>query len=541
MAQKIIGIDIGSSGIKIAHLDPGNKKGDGDGVRFRTEIFADNKKSLNERQEEIKQIFTRFKEAGDLTADTFVCGLSDAKTQMLRLEVPFKDEKKLAAILPGLLDSALPFDIDEIMYSWRVLHTPTDKNYALVAFTKKSNVKSLIQVLNDSGIDPKKIYLNACSGFFINNALFSSNNIFSAERGVLAAVDIGRHESTISFFTETEIVASRTIKKGSLVVEDKLSQLLDLSSEAAGDLLASGLVYQSGAAGAGETRELKIQESIEALLKTLGLSLVQTVQAVSTEFGLPLKGVMLMGGGSRISHIDQYFSELLGVPFYAFHDVKDSPKLRSLAYSNEKAAMLLKDPSSAMALGLAMGVLDKKTSNVFNFRSGEFQWRGQFNFLRGRTKPLVLWTCLVLFSLVFNYGVKSSLLSSEIQRLSKDQIDFCKKTVGPKAKSNRLCKSMMQEVISKDSGEDIPEFSAANIYLEVARVLSNKDKVKVTELDITSKTVRLRGTADKFETVDAVVANLQKGKCFANIEKGRARQEQGKINFQVNLDLDCGA
>jgi Tfp pilus assembly protein PilN len=99
----------------------------------------------------------------------------------------------------------------------------------------------------------------------------------------------------------------------------------------------------------------------------------------------------------------------------------------------------------------------------------------------------------------------------------------------------------MQETIVGQGDLGIPEWSAADVYLELARTVPTDIKIKITDLDISDLKVRFSAETSSFEAVEQVVAALAQSHCLSKVEKSRTRQTQtGAIQFQINLEVNCG-
>jgi len=88
----------------------------------------------------------------------------------------------------------------------------------------------------------------------------------------------------------------------------------------------------------------------------------------------------------------------------------------------------------------------------------------------------------------------------------------------------------------------VPETSATDTFLEISRRLpyATELKRKVTELDITSERVRLKGTTVSYDAIDTMVERLQGGRCFSLVEKGKARNVNADtVEMNVTINLDC--
>lgn len=144
--------------------------------------------------------------------------------------------------------------------------------------------------------------------------------------------------------------------------------------------------------------------------------------------------------------------------------------------------------------------------------------------------------------LAFNGYARYFDISRRETKLVQQQNEVCKKILGQDLRSGERCLAMMNEQISMGSGEGgIPEISAIDPYLSVIGATPKDVTVKVKELEVTTDKVRMKGETDGFEAVDKIVAELQKGQCLTNVQRGPARKSGDKVGYSVTVDVDCDA
>lgn len=247
-------------------------------------------------------------------------------------------------------------------------------------------------------------------------------------------------------------------------------------------------------------------------------SILREVRQTFLSLERPIEQVYLVGGGSLAPNIDSEFSKILGMP---------TQILKPFGLS----------PIFALALSYALiGQTLNEKHNRFNLRRDEFAFRSDVKFVTGHARTLSIWGLILLGLIVVNYGARRYFLSARIDNLRQEEQTLCKKVTGEAA-----CLSKMKKALAKDKQDKIPDMSALDIYLEVSNALPTNVQVKLTDLDIGNNAVRLSGDTADFESVDLLVAALSKARCFKNVEKGRARQAQSKVDFQISMDVDCGA
>ena len=121
------------------------------------------------------------------------------------------------------------------------------------------------------------------------------------------------------------------------------------------------------------------------------------------------------------------------------------------------------------------------------------------------------------------------------------QAAACQTITGQAIDSGARCLRIIQEQVGGKAAEGIPPRSAVDAYLEISNRIPADVEVKISELDINEDRVRIKGETKDFDAIDRIVDGLRKGKCLANVSKGKARNVNDGVEFQLSLDLDCQA
>lgn len=267
----------------------------------------------------------------------------------------------------------------------------------------------------------------------------------------------------------------------------------------------------------GNEKHLLLARSV---LKSDAASVLRELRQTLIAFEQPVQKIFLVGSGALTPEIESELARVLGIPVEV---------LKPLGLS----------PSFAIAACYALiGQTRSEKLNRFNLRMGEFAFRSDMKFASARTKTFGTWAAVLLILLLVNFMARRYFLGTRIDDLRKSEEAVCTQVMGDsKAKS---CLSAMKKAIAQGKQDAIPNMSAVDIYLEIAKDLPSNMKLKVTSLDIGNDGVRLSGDVADFESVDTVVAGLSRGRCFKNVEKGPARQSQSGVSFQISMDIDCG-
>ena len=89
----------------------------------------------------------------------------------------------------------------------------------------------------------------------------------------------------------------------------------------------------------------------------------------------------------------------------------------------------------------------------------------------------------------------------------------------------------------------LSQTSSIEILAETTTRIPTETAAKITEIEMTSGRMRIRGTVDSFDSVDKLTASLKTYKCFANISKGRTerdpKSQSQRISFTLDVEVNC--
>ena len=545
MAKQIIGLDVGSYSVKVAHLEDRGRGGEYQVVRYAEKRLSDFSAEASEeavammQRQEAALVF--LKEQGFLPSYVTVAGLPGSEAQVRLMRVPFSNVKKIQAVLGGLLDSQLPFDVDTLVLSWFSL-TPEmslmeklkDKGGPaetdiLVAMARRESVALYLDLLKKGGADPKYLTFKAAALIFLlQYVLRKPSPLVSLQPGSLCAlVDIGHRSTGFCIGDASRLLSVRSVLRGGYDTSLLWSKRQNLSlEEAEQQKIEQGFIETDN----DKAKMLEGHLLSEALKETY-LPILREVQQTALSLKEQKQGelthVFLVGGGSKVKNLDVFASQMLGHPVTV---LTESVSMEGTGAGIEAAL--------ATSYGIC-GHLSSKKQNQFNFRKEEFAWTGEYSYMRQRAKSLGLWA-VAFFACVIFYGLlQNSMTSKELNALLLRESAACERVLGKKVEGGARCLSMMKSQIAGQGGLGIPEYTASDVYLEVARVLPGNVSIKVTEFDVGDSNIKLAGETSSFESVDQIVQALTQARCFINVEKGRAHQSTQVVEFQVSADINC--
>lgn len=517
MARRVIGLDIGTYSVKVARLEARTRGAGFDLISYREVLLsrfmdAEHEKTEQELQSEA---LDELKIMSQLDGSWVATGLPSAEAQIRSLEVPFSNRKKIEAVLPGLMDSHLPFPVENLLYTWVSVREKDEKSHLLVGFARKEAVAKTLEHLHKAELDPRFVTFKAAALFDLLGQVVPKE---SAQQSMYCIVDIGHKSTGICIGDKERIHLARSIPRGGYHVTQAYSQMEGIS-------LADAEKQKIAA--------MELTPSISQAYYPIAREIRQTILAMEAETHRKLEGIFLVGGASKALGLPEFLSSLLGVrvslidKFSQFH--------LSPAVSGRTNSI----PPAEAGLALSYAIMCENASNReprFNFRKDEFSFSGEFDYMRQRARTLVAWSCVVLFLFAISGSVRNFFLTRRVEFLTEMQRQLCKQITGSPLDGTNCLIEMRNEM----ARTQIPKWSATDAYLELAKAIPPSIELKVTNLDVSSDLkIQLTAQAPGLDTDTAVVDAIKQNACFHKVEKSGKKQIQSGTQFVVKAEFDC--
>jgi general secretion pathway protein L len=534
MSRRVVGLDLGAYSVKLVRLECGKSIPKFEIIDAVEEVLpCDDERDLLEKQ---KEAIIKLHQQGFLEAEILATGLESYEGQMRTLPVPFLEIRKIEATLPGILEAEVPFNIDDMIMSW---HKIEEQNKELekaeggtirIAFGKKQAIARNLKLLQPLSIDPRIMHLSSTALYELSRELgfekFSSKlNANDLDKTLSTIIDFGHRTTNLCVFDESGIKFSRSFLRGGKKLTEDIANALAIPFCEA-EKLKHENVNLLGQANFAQD-EIANQVAL-AHYKEICQEISRTFISLKTSGFPAINCVTLVGGSIVMDGFKEYFSNSLADFNLSIQTLTDIVP--------EKIS------SSAMGLPLAFALSCLQVhakDNRFNFRKDEFVWRGELDFLRTKSTPLILWSLVLICSLTILWSASSLVLKKENEHVENSLKNACSDILGQRNIAPKKCLTQMKEQITASVDVGIPNFTASDIYLKMAEVLPKDLNITISELDILEKKVRISAETTSFENIDKIVANLNKISCLINIERGRAQQKDSLVKFNLSGDIEC--
>lgn len=525
MAETILGIDVGSSCIKMVQIErtlQGTVLKKAVRVPTRCEagcpasasdVPAADKGATEGNSPFLKlarSIVEAVEEHG-LSSDRIVLGVSLRTVFLRQLRFPFSRSAKIAQVLDFELEGQLPIPMEDVFTVFRKEEkTATGEQAVLAGAMLIKELEGRIEAF-------RAVKLNL---EIIDLSWHGTMALLRHESGVVPQnvilVDLGWNTTEVLLVRHGRIVAHRFAPSGmrAFVPEEvrnrwneqgEMLPFVDLSEDAI------------------HAWARQIKPLIDFLTMSEEHSDTKTEQLV------------LCGGGSLVPGMDSALEVLTHIPAQCIEHLKT--QFFSVLPDLAGRASLF---HAAAGLALRAGMSDLG----FNFRTGIFAPQTTFKDRKKRLVGIAVGFLLVvgvyagtLISGLYAKEHQLDMLNQEIQSLAHTTLPNVRQGMRP-AQYISILKDRLGGEDGQDLGDEQSRASAIKAMGEISSLVDTTFKVTLGMMTLDGRKVRLSGSADGFATVETMKQRLQSSPIFSNvvIKGAKSVGKDGSVQFTLELD-----
>ena len=350
-ARPIVGLDIGSSSVKICVLKP-TKKGFAlqsfgmvplpseaivDGALMNSSVVTD---AIGEL---VRSHKVRIKECA--------IAISGNSVIIKKINLPSMTADELDEQIRWEAEQYIPFDINDVNLDVQILRpaaTPQAQMDVLLVAAKKDMINDYVQVVTEAGLIPTICDVDT---FAVENAFEQNYDISLTETIVL--VNIGAAKANINVLSKGVSSFTRDINVGGNAFSEEIQKRLNVSYDEAEALkIGGGTKDQDGV----------VPQEVEAVIQQVNEQVASEVQRTldfyaATSADNQFARVYISGGSAKLSSLAKTLEQRIGAP------VEVMQPFRRLEIDDRKFdAEFIKNlaPQAAVSVGLAMRFLGDK-------------------------------------------------------------------------------------------------------------------------------------------------------------------------------------
>jgi type IV pilus assembly protein PilM len=340
-SKPIVGLDIGSSAIKLVEVE---KKRNGWLVRSFSSVTLPEDTIVDgeivNQAAVVESIKTLLKEASPRSK--MVCtSVAGASVIIKHISIPKTGPKELEDQVYWEAEQYIPFDMKEISLDFEVVSEDSGdgKMDILLVAAKKDFIDKRLTTVRESGLDPTILDIDvlALANVFWENYEMTPDN-------AVVLVDVGASLTKINIVSHNTTIFTRDVAIGGKNLTQEIQNKLGISFQEAE-------VLKIDACSTGQIPE-EVLPLVTSISENVALEIRRSLDFyAASPVQLPVTGVFLCGGASRIPGLSNMLTEVLGLAveyLNPFNKVACSGK----QFNEEFVAAI--SSSAAVPLGLAL-------------------------------------------------------------------------------------------------------------------------------------------------------------------------------------------
>jgi len=339
--KNVIGLDIGSSSIKVVELDETNRgyklancamspippEAIVDGSLMDSVVIVDTIRDL------IKSFKIKTKEVA-----TSVSGHS---VIVKKISLPVITEDELAESIQWEAERYIPFDASDVNIDFQILGANEENDElmdVILVAAKKDIINDYLSVLLEAGLNPVIIDIDA---FALENMYQTNYPVKLGE--IVGIVDIGANVMNINIMKDNISAFTRDAFKGGSSITEEIQKYLHVDYEEAEALKVGTKIDDSK------------QKAIGGILKTasdgFASEIGQSIEYFQKTVNQNIDKLYICGGCAKIEGLSKTIESQIGVPVHVvdpFQNIEITKRDLTLEYINDIG------PSMAVGVGLAL-------------------------------------------------------------------------------------------------------------------------------------------------------------------------------------------
>ena len=414
--------------------------------------------------------------------DRVIAGLDGRSASLRLIELPAGIEKRAGEVMPGLLESVLPFDIEDAVVDFQVVGRDETNIQVMAVAVPKQGVADRLRELNLVGVNPRELAVGA-STFDGLGPLLSE----PMRDQTLLVIDVGHEDTDFCVLTDGQCVFARTVSGGINLVE-------------------SGRREQLGGALQRTLASYRAQRSEDPRL------------------------ILLSGETAPMESARQWLSSQLGIECGVV-------ALPSALGTDEQGL-----PKFARAAALAARATTKKKQ--LDLRQGEFASKAAAGQLRRNLRLVAVCAAAVALSFGVSLFARYRVAKAEHYQLVEKLASVTDDLLDEETRSALHARDLLTGGTRVD--DPLPRFDAYDVLEAISESIPTEiqhdTRRLLIEIDDDGDRGRfeIQGTVGSIAERDKIVEELQVHDCFEEVEKGSiSTAAEGRKDYKLVVKIDC--
>jgi type IV pilus assembly protein PilM len=341
--QQLIGVDIGSSSVKIVELKP-KKKGyivkSAVEVPLTPDVIVEG--TIMDYGEVAGAVSEAYKE-GKFSSRIVATGLKGSAVIAKRLSVPITDQDELRETFMWEAEQYIQMDIEDVSLDYEVIDIDQDAGETdlVMAVARKDLIVDFKSVLEAAKLKPVVIDLEV---FALMNAFIKN---YDSEEDSVVLVNIGHSTTLITIIREGNYEFSKEVLKGGKNLTEMISQSLSISYDEAEALKTNSAAAASDAA---------LMDVINSFSSQIAMEIKNSIELYDTNSQAKPARCFICGGVSELPGLKERIEQTVDSDV----SMLDPFARMELAGSVNRSMVEDRIRSFAVAVGLALRNVGEK-------------------------------------------------------------------------------------------------------------------------------------------------------------------------------------
>ena len=421
------------------------------------------------------------------------------------LSLPFTDRKTIDKILPLELEENAPVKIERLLIDSLISREDNQKSQVIAAMIDREFLATRLASLQSLGLDPQTVTISG-----VPTTLRLVHTPDHPADFLLLHIDPQR--ATLILVRSGQIALIRP-----LVFDPGLASGFEVDQES-------------------QTIKIFRPENIDATFHALCTAIQQTLQSV---FHAQELAVYLSGSVGSLEGTAERIQAGLGDDLCRSCTLADDdPSWQTVPPLEGKCLPGIMEDS----VNLGWQII--KSWKGFNFRKEAFATRKSFTDIKSLTRVIVLsLISAALFSIIYLWVDYTRLLKEEnslnaqIHAIFTETLPEITRIVDPIQQLQVKIRETRESSTDKDG--TLPAITILDILTEISADIPASLDVLLTRFVVDDNGLRLKGTTDTFNSVDAIKKGLEQSSAFSSVEISTANLDpkSSKIRFELKLTM----
>ena len=475
----VLGLDVSSRVVRGAFLRTTLR---GSEMEHYAEVVLPETTNEGDPEEAVRQAVNQIVHHGVRAPDRIVASLDGELASLRLIELPAGVAKKVADVLPGELESVLPFDVEDAVVDHQIVDKEGTSIYVMAVAAPKQSVADRLEQLTRAGANPRELAVGAAAFDGLVELLPES-----LQNRTALVIDIGATSTDFCVLSGGNCVFARTVSGGL-------------------DLVESG------------------QRS------TLGAALQRTLAGYRAQRVAVPELILLAGDAAPMETARTWLSEQLGMDC----GVVPLP----MASGAEPDTL----PKFSRAAALAARSIGRKKR--LDLRQGELASKASAGQIRRHLRLAAVCGVAVVLCFGVSLAARYQVAKAEHEKLSNRLAEVSEDLLGSETTSALHARELLTG--GPQSNDPLPRFDAYDVLEAVSSVIpseiSHETRRLKIEIDDEGDDGRLeiQGTVATIAERDRIVDELKGHDCFTEIEKGSiSSAANDRKNYKLVVKIEC--